>query len=114
MGGEEFRKEMLERIAGRLGEHHAGELRIEAAEAKAERIIGEELQRLGWSQADLSWRQKNDPGKLATAARLRRETILPLKWIANRLQLGTWKSANARLRELKMSNERGTSRIPKL
>jgi hypothetical protein len=29
----------LDRIAGRLGEHHAGALRRESAEAKAERII---------------------------------------------------------------------------
>ena len=77
--------------------HHSGELRRETAEAKAERIIAEELRRLGWSQADLDRRRKNDPAKLALAARLRQETILSLKWVAARLQMGTWKSANARL-----------------
>lgn len=35
--------------------------------------------------------------KLAIAARLRRETTLPLKWIAGRLHLGSWKSLNAKL-----------------
>jgi hypothetical protein len=31
------------------------------------------------------------------AARLRRETTLPLKWIAARLQMGTWKSTKSKL-----------------
>ena len=35
---------------------------------------------------------KNDPGKLAVAARVRKETTLPVKWIAERLQMGTSKS----------------------
>jgi hypothetical protein len=42
-------------------------------------------------------RRKNDPDKLAIAARLRRETTLTLKAIAARVRLGTSKSANARL-----------------
>ena len=42
-------------------------------------------------------RRKNDPAKLALAARLRRETTLPLKWITARVRLGTSKSANAKL-----------------
>ena len=41
--------------------------------------------------------RKNDPGKLAIAARLRRETTLPLKAIAARVGLGTSKAANAKL-----------------
>jgi hypothetical protein len=47
LGGEDFRQEMIERMEGRLGEHHAGELRQESAEAKAERIVQEEVKRLG-------------------------------------------------------------------
>ncbi len=35
---------------------------------------------------------KNDPGKLGLAARVRKETTLPIKWIAQRLQMGTAKS----------------------
>jgi hypothetical protein len=65
--------------------------------AKAERIIGEEPQRLGWNEADLPQRNQSDPEKLALAARLRRETTLPVKWIAARVQLGTSRSANAKL-----------------
>lgn len=39
----------------------------------------------------------NDPAKLGMAARLRRETTLPIKVIAARLHLGTSRSANVRL-----------------
>jgi hypothetical protein len=44
------------------------------------------------------WQNVNvsDPGKLALAARLRKETTLPLKWIAGRVGLGT-SSANTKL-----------------
>ena len=44
------------------------------AEAKAERIIAEELKRLKWKEGELKRRQKGDADKLAIAARLRRET----------------------------------------
>ena len=97
LGGPEFRQQLLARMEGRLGAHHAGGLRQEAAEVKAERMVAEELAPLGWTEADLARRHQGDPGKLALAARLRRETTLPLNWIAARLHLGTWKSAKSRL-----------------
>ena len=87
----------LARMEGKLGDRHAGELRRETAEAKSERIIGEELQRLGWSERDLMMKRKNDPDKLAIATRLRRETTLSIKAMAARVHLGTSKTANARL-----------------
>ena len=76
-----------------------GALRQESAEVKAGRIIAEELRRLGWQESELAERRKTDPGKLALAARLRRETTLPLKWIAARVRLGTSKSANKNLHQ---------------
>jgi len=36
---------------------------------------------LGWTEAELISRLKNDSGKLAMAARVRKETTLPIKWI---------------------------------
>ena len=101
LGTEEFRREWLGRIQGRLGEAHCGELRRETVEAKAEDIIAAELRRRKWSESDWAQRHKSDPGKLEVAARLRRETTLPVRWIAARLHLGTWKSATARLRDWK-------------
>ena len=96
-GGPAFKNQMLEKMEGELGEHHSGELRRESAEAKAQRIVAEELERRGWQEADLAARAKGDPGKLEIAARLRRETTLSLKGIAERAKLGTSRSANMRL-----------------
>jgi REP element-mobilizing transposase RayT len=92
-----FRKRLLEEMEGKLGEHHSGALRRERAEAKGERIIAQELGRLGWREVELISRRKSDPAKLGMAARLRRETTLPMKVIAGRLHLGTSRSANVRL-----------------
>ena len=97
LGSEAFRREMLESMEEELGDTHAGELRRESAEAKAERIMAEELKRLGWTEAELATRRKSDPMKLAMAARLRKETTLTLKAIAARVHLGTSKGANANL-----------------
>ena len=81
-------------MEGRLGEDHAGELRRENAEQKAERIVTEELKRLGWRERDLLTRRKNDPDKLALGGRIWRETTRSFKRIAVRLHLGTSKGAN--------------------
>jgi hypothetical protein len=97
LGSQEFREKMLEQIDGKIGEHHLAKLRLETAEAKAERIVSEELGRLHWKETHLRSRRKSDPAKLAMAARLRRETTLWIKAIASRVHLGTSKSANIRL-----------------
>ncbi len=97
LGSAEFRRELLQQMEAKLGAHHAGALHGESAAARADRILEEELRRLGWNSGDLATRRKSDPDKLAIAARLRRETTLTLKSIAARVYLGTSKSANARL-----------------
>jgi hypothetical protein len=94
LGSEQFKQEKLEELDGQLRQHHFGQIRLEVAQAKAERIIGEELHRLGWQQADLASRRKRDPSKLEIALRLRKETTLSVKQIAARLQLGTPASAS--------------------
>ncbi len=40
---------------------------------------------------------KGEPAKLALAARLRRETTLTVRQIAERLHMGSWKSLNNKL-----------------
>jgi hypothetical protein len=95
LGSEKFRQEMLERMDGKLGENHSGELHRETAEQKANRILLEELSRRGWTESDLAARRRSDPDKLAIAVRLRNETTLPVKWIAARVQIGTAKGAKA-------------------
>jgi putative transposase len=97
LGSAEFRQRMLDLVEGRVGDNHDGDLRRESAAGKAERIVAEELARLGWTEADLERRRKSDAGKLAIAARLKRETILSIKCIAERVGLGSSKSANSNL-----------------
>ena len=66
----------------KLGESHFQELQRETAEQRASRIITEEFARRRWQESELATRRRSDPGKLASAARLRSETTLPIKWIA--------------------------------
>jgi putative transposase len=103
-GSKEFKERMLEFMAGKLGENHSGELRLETAESKAERIISAALARLGWREEELARRRKSDPEKLAIAGRLRRETTLTIRRLATRLHLGTSRSANVRLQQWLRAN----------
>jgi predicted ABC-type ATPase len=59
--------------------------------------VGEELARLRWAVDDLAARQRSDPRELALAARLRQETTLSVKQIAERLRLGKAKGARTNL-----------------
>jgi REP element-mobilizing transposase RayT len=97
VGTEAFRKECLEKMEDKLSDNHPGSARLESAAAKAERLIAQELARLGWTPEDLLQRAKSDPLKLALAGKLRRETILSIKQIAERLSLGKPKGAKSNL-----------------
>jgi putative transposase len=90
LGDESFRKELLGQMAERVGANHYGAERQESGEEKAERMVAEELRKRGWTEANLKSRRKGDSEKVKIAARLRRETIMTLKWIAQRLQMGSW------------------------
>jgi putative transposase len=89
LGGEAFRKELLEQMDERLGPEHYGSERAESSAEKAERIIGEELKRLRWTEVELERRRKGDLGKVKIAQRLRAETVQTVAWIAERLRLGS-------------------------
>ena len=65
-----------------------GEEKRKTDEQKAEWIVGEELRKRRWSEMDLKQRRKTDAMKVQIAARLRRETVQTLDWIAQRLQMG--------------------------
>jgi hypothetical protein len=80
-------------------------LKVESAQAKAERTIADELKRRRWSRLQLEERAKSEPEKLSLAARLLRETTLTLPWIAARLHMGTWKSLNAKLHRWRRTHE---------
>jgi hypothetical protein len=88
-GGEEFRRELLEQMSGKMGRHHGGVERQETAEQEASRLLAEELTRRGWSAGELKRRKKSsDHGKAAIAQRLRRETTVTWDWIARSLLMG--------------------------
>ena len=88
LGDKAFRKELLEQMKERVGSEHYGEERAETAEAQAEAIVREELKRRRWREEDLGRRAKGDAGKVALAMRLRAETVMTVKWIAERLHMG--------------------------
>lgn len=75
-------------MSERLGPEHYGAERQETVEAHAEGIVAEELKRRHWREEDLGRRAKGDAGKVVLAARLRAETAVTVKWIAERLQMG--------------------------
>ena len=97
------------RVDRLLGEHGIAQDtpagRREAAQARAETIIVQELRRRQWTEADLAQRPKTDPAKVALAAKLRGETTLTMEQVARRLRMGTRNTLNAKLKEWKRTNE---------
>jgi len=55
------------------------------------------IKRRKWKESELRRRVKGNPEKLAMADRLRRERTLTLPQVAERLQMGSWKSLNNKL-----------------
>lgn len=101
LGSDDFRQKMVELAGARLGESHAGVLRRETAEQRANRIIAEELKRLGLNESQLELRPNADPDRVAIAIRVREETTMSMKWIAARLHVGTAKGARMVLHRLR-------------
>jgi len=89
LGEEQFRAELLEEMSAKMGRHHGGSVRTETAQAKAGRIVAEELRRRGWIPAELARRRKGDAAKIQLAQRLRSETTMTWGWLAARLEMGT-------------------------
>jgi REP-associated tyrosine transposase len=67
-----FREDLLEQIEARKGTHHHGEELRESEEQKAQRMVAEMLREAG---------------------RLRAETTMTWRWIAERLAMGHWRTA---------------------
>ena len=88
LGGEAFRKELIEAMGSRLGAEHDGEERRETAQAKAERMLGDELKKLRWQERDLELRRKGDRNKVKAAKRFRCETTMTWDWIAEQQVMG--------------------------
>jgi hypothetical protein len=52
---------------------------------------------VGWTAKDLRHCRKGDKRKVSIARRLRAETTISLKWIAERLEMGSWVHAANRI-----------------
>jgi len=89
VGSPEFRNELLAQMSDRRGAEHFGAEIRESVEAKAERIILEEFNRLGLEDSELNTVRKGDARKIWIAMRLRQQTTVTLAWIARRLHMGT-------------------------
>ena len=97
LGEQSFRQELLTQMSERIGAEHYGAERLETAVEKAERIVSQELNARRWKESDLAKRTKGDPGKVRIAARLREESLVTVRWIAERLHMGTASYLNNRM-----------------
>jgi putative transposase len=100
LGSDQFRQELLEAVRVSNRESISGEEVRESEEQRAQRILREELARLGWAQRDLETRKKGDKRKVKIARRLRRETTMNWDWISTRLEAGVWRYLAARVSQL--------------
>jgi hypothetical protein len=66
---------------------------------KTEWQAGQKLERLGWDEDQLRARRNGHRSKVELARRLRQETTMSLKWIAGRLQMGSWTCVSNLLNE---------------
>ena len=89
LGSEVFRQELLAAAVEQVGPRHYGAQRQETGLQKAEWMVKEELAQLGWDEGQLRARRKGHRAKVMLARRLRQETTMSLKWIAQRLQMGS-------------------------
>ena len=80
--------ELLEQMSEKLGTHHVGSERIESAKATAQRIVGEEVARRGWSEAELEQRRKADAVKIKITRRLRAEMTVTWGSMSKRMAMG--------------------------
>ena len=101
LGGKEFRQELLAESGERAGQNHAGPELAESDEQKALRIVEGESRRHRWTREQLTGWRKGDKRKVRIALRLRRETTMALKWMAEQLAMGTWANVARRLYEAK-------------
>ncbi|HSH39296.1 MAG TPA: transposase [Chthoniobacterales bacterium] len=103
-GADDFVARLLDRCEAAPSEHHRGIERAETDEQKAERMVRAALAEMRWQEDELARRRKSDPIKLRLARRLRHETAVSLKWIARRLEMGTWTHVSNLMRKESVSS----------
>jgi len=91
LGGEDFLDRLQERMPEDSTENHEPRQVGEAMALRASKMIEEELRRVKLRREDLGTMRKGDPVKVRLAERLHRETPMTLRWIAEALQMGSWR-----------------------
>ena len=99
LGDKKFRKKLLAQMSERRSANHYGDEATESDLERAEGVVESELGRLGWKGSELGRRRKGDPKKVEMALRLRKESTMPMKWIAKRLKMGAPGSLSNLLRQ---------------
>ena len=81
-------------------------------ERNAERIVKEETGRLGWYGEELRVYGGGRRAKVMLARRVRQETTMSLKWIAQGLYMGSWTYVSNLLNELPQTHPQGQEELP--
>jgi putative transposase len=90
LGAQDFLERLQERITAPLSDNHDREQVAETMQARAARLLAQELTRHKLNPEALGALPKGDPLKIRLAEQLHRETPMTLRWIADRLQMGSW------------------------
>ena len=93
--------ERVERIPGRRRYREKAATDVELAE----RIVRAGMRELGLEEKNLSGLRKSDPQKLEIAHRVRRETAMELRWIGDRLAMGSFSHVSNMLRQTAKSED---------
>jgi hypothetical protein len=89
LGAADFLQRLTEKLGRRGQSHELARERRETDTERADQIVRQGLQEVGWSEADLDHHPKGHPHKTALAQKLRRETPMTRDWIAKRLRIGS-------------------------
>jgi len=90
-GGEDFLDRLVDQMEDEPTENHEPGQAREAMTVRASNLVAEELRRLKLTTTDLQMMRKGDPVKVGIAERIHRETPMTLRWIAEALQMGSWR-----------------------
>lgn len=88
LGSEQFRQELLLQMTSVSQSKFGGPEWEESSEKKAQRVLGEELSRHGWTEENLECLAKGHPVKIEMAKHLRTQTTMTWRWIAAHLKMG--------------------------
>jgi putative transposase len=113
-GSEQFREFLLKKVdaaaIGRNRNYQSAQMGRDHAQAEAERIVQEGLQRFGLSEGDLKSLPGSDPRKVAIANTIHKNTTTLLGWTAKRLQMKSAANVSQQLRRAKTASKPNVDR----